>query len=137
MRLEGNVIANGWRRAPAHRDTHALRLLINARRIETMNTHDDTIAFLALLAGFDEAGHLCRPRRRLQHRMGDALRVQSDDAKSGRERSQTQCQRKADRAAAGDESDADRSNRQSGSRPPGRFALGGEIQRDPAAKSDR
>ena len=136
MRLERDVVADGGRCSLAHRDPHALRFFIDARRLEFMDTHDDAVALLALLAHFDKARDLRGPCRNLQHRMRDACGVQSNDAKAGRQRSEPKCQRKANRPPPRSENHDECRKREAASGPPGGLAVGAKIQRDACAKRD-
>ncbi len=99
--------------------------------------HDNAIALFSLLAGFDEASHLRGPGRNLQHRMRNARGVQGGEAKSARYCCNAQRDRKSDRPPPRNERNSDDGNRQRHCSPPGRLAVGGEIESDAGAEGNR
>ena len=137
MRLETDEAADRGRGAFAHGDAHPVGLDHHAAGVDRAHAHHDAVAARALLARLDEAGDGRAPGRERQHRMGDAQRRERGGSKSGGDCRKAERERKSDRAAAREDRNRDAGERQRAGRPPGRLALGGEIEDDAEAESDR
>ena len=129
--------AGGRRRAAAHRQPHALRLPGDAVAVDPLDPQHEAVGLLALLAQLDETGERNAIGRIAQHRMIDQHGLQRGDGKAGGYGEEPKRHHEADWPPAqqhrGDGAGCPRSR----CRPPGRFALGGEIEDDAGAEGDR
>src|SRR5262249_16979743 len=125
------------RAALLYRDAHAVRCSSTRRPVEALDTHHDAIAFLTLLANLDKTGERHARDGILQDRMRNAHGLQRGNCKPRSHRSKSERERKAKKAPAGQTCGSDARDSQHGSRPPGRFAVSGEVANDANPKCDR
>ena len=129
--------AGGRRRAAAHRQPHALRFPGDAVAVDPLDPQHEAVGLLALLAQLDETGERHAVGRIAQHRMIDQRGLQRGNGKAGGDGEKAEAEHEADRTPAQQHGGDGTGCRRSRRRPPGRFALGGEIKNDAGAESDR
>ena len=137
LRLRLDKSAGRWRRAAAHGEAHALRLVDDAVAFDALEPEHEAIGFLTLVTQFDEARNGNTVSRKAQNRMFDQGGLQRCDRKPERDGKEAERQHEGDRAPA----HPDRGGRgQSGCRqrrPRGRFVIGCEVENDAGAEGDR
>src|SRR5262249_1686940 len=134
---EFDEAADGRRRPLAHRHTHALELLIQARSADAFDAYREAVGALALPADLDETPDPPVPGGRAEHGMRDQGALEGGGGKSGGERRRAHKHRKGDRTVANEDRDRHRRGKQRGRRPRGRLTIEGEISDDSGTESDR